>query len=275
MPSSTWRYCLGATLAWMTGASILADQPVFNEMPRWDNGWGVQFVGEQRREKDLMSGGQVVASGFSEEVDLLHIEGVYTWDKTIRLTAKLPLVMDAERQFPDGAGGKRFEHDEGVGDATLALPLKKYFNLDGRSGSWTLAPQIRVPMGVADSYDVYNRDWGTGFSAGYETETYRYLVSIGIDGWVFEGDAPALASGHLDLGLNFNLGKLSGHVKWETDFISKEDGTEKLYIGPHLYLKITDTIHTQLMYKREAHARRNQLDHGNGTITRLGIAFVF
>ncbi|MBT5901544.1 MAG: hypothetical protein HOH58_05495 [Opitutaceae bacterium] len=275
MHGLNWRSGLGLTVALTTVITVSADQPVFNEMPRWDNGWGVQFVAEQRREKDLMSGGRVVSAGFSEEVDLMHVEGVYTWDKSIRITAKLPLVMDAQREFPDGLGGKRIEHDKGVGDATLALPLKRYFNLDGRSGSWTLAPQVRVPMGAKDNYTVYHRDWGTGISAGYETETYRYLLSIGVDGWIFEGDAPALASGHIDLGINFNLGKLSGHVKWETDYLAKEDGTEKLYIGPHLYLKLTDTVHAQLMYKREAHARRNQLDHGNGTLTKLGIAFVF
>lgn len=271
----TWRRCLGLGLVLATGSAVPADQPVFNEMPRWDNGWGVQFVGEQRRENDLMSGGRVVAAGFSEEVDLMHVEGVYTWDKSIRLTAKLPMVLNAKREFPDGLGGKRIEHDEGVGDATLALPLKRYFNLDGRSGSWTLAPQVRVPLGSHDNYNVYNRDWGTGVSAGYETETFRYLLSVGVDGWIFEGNAPAQASGHIDLGLNFSLGKLSGHVKWETDFITKDDGTEQLYIGPHLYLKITDTVHTQVMYKREAHSRRNALDHGNGEIIKLGIAFVF
>ncbi len=40
------------------------------------------------------------------------------------------------------------------GDSTLALPLKKYSNLDGRSGSWTLAPQVRVPLSGDDEYEV-------------------------------------------------------------------------------------------------------------------------
>ncbi|GAB5559320.1 MAG: hypothetical protein SynsKO_09670 [Synoicihabitans sp.] len=244
-------------------------------MPRWDNGWGVQMVAEHRRESDLLSGNQTVAAGFSEKVDLLHLEGVYTWDKSIRVTAKLPLVLDAQRVFPDADGGRIEQRDRGVGDATIAVPLKRYFNLDGRSGSWTLAPQIRVPLGELDSYEVYDRVWGGGVSLGYETETYNYLFSIGVDTWTFEKNTPWLASGHIDLGLNFSLGKLSGHVKWETDFIYEDDGTEKLYVGPHIYLKITDMIHTQIMAKREAHSRRNLLDHGNGKIVRWGLAFVF
>lgn len=257
------------------GMIAYADQPVFNEMPRWDNGWGFQIVSENRHESDLMSGDDVVAAGFSEEVDLLHLEGVYTWDKAIRITAKLPLVLDARRELPDGLGGKLIQRDKGVGDATLALPLKRYFNLDGRSGSWTLAPEVRVPLGVTDSYEVFDRVWGSGLSAGYETETYNYLFAIGVSGWIFEGATPSLISGSIDFGVNFSLGDLSGHVKWETDLITESDGTEKLYIGPHLYLKITDMVHTQVMYKHEAHSRRNSLDHGNGDIVKLGIAFVF
>ena len=253
----------------------LSDQPIFNEMPRWDNGWGVQFVEEHRRESDLMSGGEVVAADFSEDVNILHVEGVYTWDKSIRVTAKLPIVIDASRELLDGDGGKITQHDEGVGDATLALPLKKYFNLDGRSGSWTLAPQVRIPLSGDDDYEVYDGAWGAGLSAGFETETYSYILAAGISSWVFADGEPFRASGSLDLGVNFRTFGTSGHVKWETDFLYEDDGTERLYTGPHVYLKITDTVHSQLMYKREIHSRRKELDHGNGSILRLGLAFVF
>ena len=46
--------------------------------------------------------------------------------------------------MPDGSGGKKVEHDNGIGDATHSLPLKKYFNLDGKSGSWTYKPKERA-----------------------------------------------------------------------------------------------------------------------------------
>ena len=252
-----------------------ADQPIFNEMPRWDNGWGFQFVQEYRHESDLMSGGNVVADGFSEDVHILHLEGVYTWDKSIRITAKLPYVIDARREFPDGMGGKVTQTDSGIGDATLALPLKKYFNLDGRSGSWTLAPQIRIPLAGDDEYEVYDGAWGTGISAGYETETYRYIIATGISAWVFDEDEPVQVSGSLDLGFNYQIFNTSGHIKWETDFIYEDDGTEKLYTGPKIYLRITDTVHTQFMFKEEIHSRRNALDHGNGRFVRIGLGFVF
>jgi len=272
---SSFIQILGFTLALGLPSALISDQPVFNEMPRWDHGWGIQAVQEFRRESDLMSGGQVVAKGFSEEVDVLHLEGVYTWDKSIRMTAKLPIVLDATREFLDDNGGKLTQFDEGIGDLTLALPLKKYFNLDGRSGSWTLAPQARIPLSGQDEYEVYDGVWGAGLFAGYETETHKYLFSTGVAAWSFGGGQAFRSHAHVDIGLNFSVFKTSGHVKWETDFIHEDDGLEKLLIGPHVYLRINDAFHAQVMYKKEVHSRRNALDHGNGKIIRLGAAFVY
>ena len=56
-------------------------------MPHWDNGWDFQLIKEYHHDSDLVSGDVVVADGLSEDAHLLHIEGVYTWDKTVRITA--------------------------------------------------------------------------------------------------------------------------------------------------------------------------------------------
>ena len=254
--------------------SVHADQPIFNEMPRWDDGYGAQLIYDYRHDADLMSGGDVVAKGFSEHVETLHLESVYTWDKSIRATVKLPMVLDARREFPTLDGGKLVQHDSGIGDATVALPLKRYFNLDARSGSWTLAPQVRVPLSSQDDYSVYDGAWGAGIGAGYETETYRFIFATSVSAWRFEGHEPARAAANIDLGLNFNLNGLTGHIKWETDFIYKDDGYESLHIGPKLYLRFTDQWHFMTMLKTEVHTRRNTLDHGNTTFARIGLAFV-
>ena len=95
-----------------------ADEPIMNMMPRWDNGWGVQMIYEYRHENDLLLGDRIAYSGFSEDVHLLHFQGVYTWDRSIRLTYKIPYVLDARREMPDGLGGKLTDHDNGLGDAT-------------------------------------------------------------------------------------------------------------------------------------------------------------
>ena len=114
-----------------------ADDPVMNMMPRWSGGWGFQVHYEYINETDLLIGSRKLFEGLSEEVNIMHLEGVYTWKKEIRIIAKLPYVLGAERELPDSSGGKLIQKDSGWGDLNLSLPLKKYFNLDGKSGSWT------------------------------------------------------------------------------------------------------------------------------------------
>ena len=36
--------------------SAVADEPIMNMMPRWDNGWGLQLIDEYRHEDDLLLG---------------------------------------------------------------------------------------------------------------------------------------------------------------------------------------------------------------------------
>ncbi|MDA7915837.1 hypothetical protein N9B94_01225 [Verrucomicrobia bacterium] len=254
--------------------SANADQPIFNEMPRWDEGWGFQFIEEYRTESDLLQGRQKVAPGFSEDIHILHFQGVYTWDRSIRMTFKLPYVLDAQRDMLVG-GTKQRQHDSGIGDATIALPLKKYFNLDGRSGSWTLAPQLRVPLDDMDSYEVYDHKWGSGIGLSYETETYRYHFGTGATAWVFQGGEPAEIHTHLDLGLNVQAFGSSGHIKWESDVQYEADGSLTFMAGPTLYWKITDTVHTQIRWKHDFFDRQGTLDHGNGDQVMLGLGFVF
>ena len=166
---------------------VLADEPIMNMMPRWDHGWGLQFVEEYRHEGDLLLGSEKSYSGFTEDVHLLHLQGVYTWDRSIRLTAMLPYVLDARREMPNGLGGKLVERDNGIGDATLALPLKKYFNLDGRSGSWTFKPMLRVPLAGDDDYEIYDNEWGGGLGLGYEFEMSDFAFSSSAAAWSFGG----------------------------------------------------------------------------------------
>lgn len=244
-------------------------------MPRWDNGWGVQVVEERRSESDLLLGETLVGAGLTEDVHIMHVEGVYTWDKSIRMTVKLPYVLDATRELPDLDGGKLIQRDEGWGDMTLALPLKRYFNLDGRSGSWTFAPQLRVPLAGKDEYEIYDQVWRPGVSVGYETETYKHIFAIGASSWASTENLPSKSSVSIDMGINVRLFKSSGHLKWETDFYYEGDGSETLMIGPKLYWKFTDAIHGQIMFKKDVHDRSGVLDHGNGRLLKLGLAFVY
>ncbi|MBO61623.1 MAG: hypothetical protein CMO63_06610 [Verrucomicrobiales bacterium] len=254
---------------------VSADEPIMNMMPRWDNGWGLQLIDEYRRESDLLLGDETAYSGFTEDVHLLHFQGVYTWDRSIRLTYKLPYVLSARREMPDGLGGKYVERDNGIGDATLALPLKKYFNLDGRSGSWTLKPMLRVPLAGEDDYEIYDNKWGGGLGLGYEFETHRLAFVSSASYWDFEGDKPSETGFSLDLGYKFYPLETNSQILWETDFLYKDNGTETLLAGPAFYWNFNDTTHMRLEWKHDFHDRQGTLDHGNGDRFLLSLGIVF
>ena len=77
------RSILMTLSGWFLTASLSADEPIMNMMPRWDDGWGFQFIEEYRHERDLLLGSRVLHPGFTEDVHLLHFQSVYTWDKSI------------------------------------------------------------------------------------------------------------------------------------------------------------------------------------------------
>ena len=257
--------------------TLRADQPVFNEMPRWDGGAGVQLVHEFRQEDDLLLKEDKVGDGLTESVHILHLEGVYTWDKSIRMTVKIPYVIDAEREVPGDSGETITQHDEGLGDVTVALPLKKYFNLSRRSGSWTLNPQVRIPTSDDDDYEIYDNEWGIGLGAGYETETHYFIFGIGAGIWTYFNEEPVEASFHTDIGKNFEFNFCTGSLKWENDLFFEDDGSDTYTFkaGPALYLRLSDAWHMRFSYHHDFIDRQGTSDHGSGDQYTGGIATVW
>ena len=265
------------TLFGMTAcaASLCADDPIFNMMPRWSGGWGFQLLQEYRHESDLLENGGVRYKGFSEDVHLLHLEGVYTWHRSVRLTAKLPYVLDARREMPDGLGGKRIEHDNGIGDLTLGLPLKSYFNRDGSSGAWTIKPLLRMPLVGDDDYEIYDNEWGHGLGVGYHVETSNWHFEAGLSGWVYHNNEPVESFASFDIGHNFEALGSNGTLLWETDFHWEDDESRTLKAGPALYWNVNDTMHFKIEWKHDFFDRQGPLDHGNGNTFLFGIGFVW
>ena len=100
-----------ATLLCLSSKAF-AHQPVMDMAPRWADGYGVQTRVEH----------------FDSQTTT-WFEGVYTWDRSIRGTFKLPY-----------SGGE-------VGDLILGLPLKKYRNEGARTANWSITPSIQFPRG--------------------------------------------------------------------------------------------------------------------------------
>jgi len=253
-----------------------ADQPIMNMMPRWDGGYGWQAIHSFDHKGSLLDGTDIVSPGLSlyEEVHKTSFEAVYTWDKSIRMTAKLPYIWDAVRTLPDPMGpGTIRQRSSGWGDLQLAVPLKKYFNKDGRSGSWTFAPGIRIPTGSArGDYTLPDRAWGNGLHLGYETETRRWFFAIGMDFWEMHSHDPFEFHANLDLGVNFLD---QGQFLWETDFTAEDDGTRYLKAGPALYWRFNDTLHARVEWKHTFYDKRGTIDHGRGDTIKAGLGWVF
>lgn len=254
---------------------LIADQPITNMMPRWNNGYGFQFIQEYRHNTDLLLGKQKIGNGLSEEAHIINIEGVYTWKRWIRLTAKLPYTLHAKRELLDSQGNTFTQTTQGIGDLTLALPLKKYFNLDGRSGSWTIAPQLRIPLTGKSAYEIGDGEWGGGLSLGYETETAQWFFGTSTTAWVFDNHEPFEISASLDLGRNIAALGSSGQITWETDFTWEDNGSRKIKAGPAIYWKLNDTIHLRADWKHHFYEKKTILDHGNGDTLKLTLGFVF
>lgn len=257
------------------GGAGFADQPIMNMMPRWDGGYGLQLLADHIHRSDLKQGNDVIASGFSEDIVRLHLEGVYTWDRSIRFTFKLPYTVDARREVLGDNGEKIIERDSGIGDLTLALPLKHYFNLNARSGNWTLAPQVRVPLDEkSDDYEVADRVWGAGIWAGYETETYDWFFATGMGFWHFEGGEPAEWTYNLDLGWN---ARDHLQILWESDLEWDDENAFSLAAGPAIYFRWSDVVHSRIEWKHDFISEVSDAtpDHGNGDHLRVGIGFVF
>lgn len=259
------------------GGTAQAGQPIFNEMPRWSGGWGVQLLQEYRHEQSYYDGKQLLGADLYRTAHLLHVEGVYTWHRSIRITTKVPVMLSAERRGLSETGEIVTHTKTALGDPTIALPLKKYFNLDGRSGSWTVAPQLRIPGASAssDPIGIYFREFGLGLSLGYETETYDYIVRTGMSAFTFMEDTPTIYTLGATLGLNFSLGSRNGHLKWQQR-LKYWDGIEFTYtMGPVVYLRWTDLLHFQVRSTHDVYEFRTGPVHGKAHTVRIGAGLVF
>ena len=267
--------CGGLALGFIALSLVNADQPIMNMMPRWDGGYGFQVRAEHVHRSDLKQGKDAVGRGFTEDLTQLHLESVYTWDRSIRLTAKLPYVAEARREVLGAVGQKVVQRDDGIGDLTLALPLKYYFNLDARTGSWTLAPHLRIPLGKEDDeFEVWDGVWGGGLSLGYETETYHWFFATSAGFWIFEQPEPAEWTYSLDLGWNT---REDMQILWESDLSWDDENKFFLSAGPALYWRWNDKTHIRIEWKHDFVSRvtSDRPDHGNGDRFSAGVGFVF
>jgi len=244
-----------------------AEQPIFGEMPRWDGGYGVQVI-QLYRDQEIRD--EVQETTFERSVHFTRIDGVYTWDKSIRLTGKLRII-DAVTQSGQTRDGLR-----GVSALTLALPLKEYFNLDGRSGSFTIAPQIFMPfkgagMGIDSPFYQAGR---AGASIGYETESYHYHFGASASAMLVYSEDTPLYSAEIGAGLNGFVVGFNGHVKLGLDAHRFPSGRSNVHVGPKVYGMISDEWHWQFRSHYTVSALQHRSRQARDLIVGLGLGWV-
>jgi hypothetical protein len=189
-----------------------AHQPVMDMAPRWEGGYGFQVRHESRSSETLKDGDSEVDNPFGRmrRVNTIWWEGIYTFKREVRVTAKLPWV-DQSRTIVRGDRAVR-QAGTGWGDLILGVPLKHYQNLETYTWNAALTPSLRIPTGsTSDDFPVGDGSWDPGLSLSYTREGKMYFFSD-LFYWFNTRGKRGIAEGD-ELGLDVNAGFNAFHNK--------------------------------------------------------------
>ena len=188
-----------------------AHQPVMDMAPRWAEGFGFQIRNEYRSTDKVLRGKRRVSNpgGREQSVNTTWLEGIYTFSREVRVTLKVPFVVQ-KRDALVGASVVRRE-GRGLGDSVLAVPLKKYWNLKSSTVNIGLTPQLRIPTGsTGAAYAVGDGSWDFGLSASFNAENVDWYTLADAFWWENTKGKRGIRSGD-SFGLDFNLGYHTSH----------------------------------------------------------------
>lgn len=213
---------LASVLLLVASSAVHAHQPVMDMAPRWADGYGFQ----------------VRVEDFNDQT-ITWLEGVYTFDKSIRATFKLPHV------------------DGEFGDLILGLPLKKYTNAGARTSNWSVTPSVQLPTGSQG-------EWDAGLSLSYSSETPKYYQLFDLYSW---GDRTGL---DINVGLSFPGEGGGKFLMWDVSLLTSDYG-DRIQSGPvFVYFK------KNMMFRAEYKALVYEHDSDwSGGFVNVGIGFVY
>ena len=273
--------------------SVSAHQPVMDMAPRWNDGYGFQLRYEHYGSDDLMDGDSEISNplGLERFVDTLWLEGVYTFDRSIRVTFKLPYV-DQRRVKNIGGVGAR-QSNTGLGDLILGLPLKHYRNKMAFTDNFSFTPSVRLPTGNSSgNFPISDGSVDLGLSFSYSSETPKYYTLFDLFYWLNTEGENGMHEGD-ELGLDINLGYHPYHdndtdsgifTMWDvtarynddpkSGTLTKASGGQRLQMGPVLVL-YKDNIMFRAEYKHLLYEKTSGISNSRGSeiIISLGITF--
>ncbi len=247
---------------------LSADQPIMNEVPRWDGGYGFQVFSESRSSKDLKFHNNKLDNPNNNHYrkHITHLEGVYTWTKWIRLTVKIPWVQQSKKLL------NVEESNQGFSDIKLALPLRHYYNEDGYSGHYGIVPQIRFGGDNKGLHKISDGSTDPGFSFTFEKETANLKLSADVTYWI-ETHSQKDDEWSIDTTLGWNYHD-RGALKLETELVNT-DQNEWIGMGPTFFWNFNDCMMTRFEYKFALKDTLKKVGLARGDSLRIGLGFVF
>lgn len=158
-----------------------------DKLPRWSDGYGIQTRLESQTQTKLRQSGEPVANpdGLKGESLIQWLEGVYTFEKSLRVTFKFPYYyLKAARKLVNGVA--RDLEGRGGGDLILAVPVKQYVNLQDYTFNVGFTPAVTLPTGsTAGELPVGRGAYGfqLGGSAYRETRDYYLVMDLFAGTW--------------------------------------------------------------------------------------------
>ena len=261
--------------------------------PRWSEGYGFQVRYEHYGSDDLMDGDSEISNplGLERFVDTVWLEGVYTFDRSIRATFKLPYVDQLRTKNIAGVGVRQSK--SGLGDLVLGLPLKHYRNKRAFTDNFGFTPSIRLPTGSSSGdFPISDGSVDLGLSFSYSSETPKYYTLIDLFYWLNTEGENGMHEGD-ELGLDINLGYHPYHsnesnsgvfVMWDvaarynddpnSATLTKATGGQRLQMGPVLVL-YKDNLMFRAEYKHLMYEKTSGISNSRGPeiFISLGITF--
>ena len=199
-----------ASLWLVAAADALGHQPVMDMAPRWAGGYGVQLFQVHSIADDLRRGESTLPNphGLENRVDTTWLEGVYTFRREFRITAKVPYIDQSRQWLRDGEVIR--QTGRGLGDIIIGAPIKKYVNKKGYTYNLSLTPNLRLPTGsTEDDWAVGDGSWDAGLSLSYSFETPKWYHLYDLYYWK-NGSGRNFDRGD-ELGFDANIGWHAWH----------------------------------------------------------------
>ena len=283
---------IGLTLLMLVMCTPLyAHQPVMDMAPRWNNGYGFQIRHEYRYSDDLIEKNDKLSNPLSLErkIHTTWLEGVYTFDRSRRVTIKIPWVDKARTTSIGGIAVK--QTDRGLGDIILAVPLKYYRNKASSTDNFGFTPSLRVPSGkTGGDYPIGDGSWDAGISLSYSNESPDFYQFYDLFYWFnTEGDRDQEEGDQLGLDINwgihpyhnndtnagmFLMFDVTTRYKDEGFKISGNNAGTRVSVGPALVLYQGNTMfRAEYKFPVYEYALEQQVSYGNEL--NIGIGFTF